>query len=88
MTPIQQAMIDLQQQIYDSDYFLDTYDRVVKQNNMFQLWIGKGSYPDDTIIMFCNNFWLALPDSPSIRRQPFFALCDIAEKCFDEGEEE
>lgn len=87
MTNIQQAMIDLQKQIYDNDYFLSTYDKVVKQNNMSHLWIEKGRYPDEVIVMFCNNFWLALPDSPSIRRQPFFDLCDIAEHCFDDESE-
>lgn len=36
------------------------------------------------------DFWEALPDSPAIRRGPFFDICDLAEEyCFGtDGDEE
>jgi hypothetical protein len=33
----------------------------------------------DKICTFWNDFWEQLPDSPSIRRGPFFKVCDLAE---------
>lgn len=86
MTPIQQAMIDLQTDISCKDYFVDLYFLCLDSKSMTAEGIHESEYSDEQIINLCNDFWLALPDSPSIRRQPFFALCDIAEKCFDEGE--
>lgn len=87
MTNIQQAMIDLQQQIMDNDYYVELYDLSLIGNQMHFDGITEEEYSDDQIINLCNDFWLALPDSPSIRRQPFFALCDIAEHCFDDESE-
>jgi hypothetical protein len=33
---------------------------------------------------FWNDFWLALPDHPAIRRAPFYEICDLAERIYDE----
>ncbi len=32
---------------------------------------------------FWHDFWSALPDSPAIRRDPFFDVCDLAERLWD-----
>lgn len=39
---------------------------------------------DGEIINFWHNFWDYLPDSPSIQREPFWEICDMAEKIFDD----
>jgi hypothetical protein len=31
------------------------------------------------VYAFWNRVWDALPDSPAIRRSPFFQICDLAE---------
>lgn len=87
MTNIQQAMIDLQQRILNSNYYLRLYEDCVRKAKMNFNGIINEEYSDEQIINLCNYFWLALPDSPSIRRQPFFDLCDIAEHCFDDESE-
>lgn len=50
------------------------------------------TYPDhehltdpNEICMFWNEFWGKLPDSPSIRRDPFFDICEMAEGSYLEG---
>ena len=33
----------------------------------------------NNICEFWNSFWFSLPDSKSIRRSPFFVVCELAE---------
>lgn len=37
----------------------------------------------DEIVLFWHRFWSLLPDSKSIRRDPFYLICDIAENYMD-----
>lgn len=38
---------------------------------------------DQQTAEFWNDFWIYLPDHPAIRREPFFDICDIAERIYD-----
>jgi hypothetical protein len=49
--------------------------------------IEQMEYDDRVLIEVCNDFWFALPDTNAVRREPFFALCDLAEQIFDFPEE-
>ena len=33
----------------------------------------------EEILLFWQRYWHSLPDSPTIRREPFYLICDIAE---------
>lgn len=63
--------------VYEYDYYVELFNRVRKH------------YADRKMSMctpyFWNDFWLALPDSSAIRREPFFEICDLAERIFDEA---
>jgi hypothetical protein len=100
-TTIQQQMSHLQADIFLENYYVDLYHAVLRTNKMCDQGIQYGIYSDESIVDMCNDFWEALPDSMSIRRHPFYLLCDlcetetsagdceaghIAEHCF-EGEE-
>jgi len=84
MTQIQQQMKLVQQQIIDNAYYEGLYNKCLTLFGMSRIGIQSCSYSDSDIVSLANSFWMALPDNTSIRRQPFFQLCDIAESCFDE----
>lgn len=63
-------------QIFEEDYYVDLWKRVSSGYDFEKL----------TESQWCNllnRFWAALPDSQSIRRPPFFELCNCCEKMFD-----
>lgn len=63
---------NLVQEIYTNDYFINTYERAVETYEL-----DKSS--SEQICGFWNHFWYMLPDNPSIRREPFYQVCDMAE---------
>jgi len=69
--------VNLVEKVYAYDYYVDIF-KVVRKH-----------YMDRRMSMytphFWNDFWLELPDSPAIRRAPFFEICDLAERIFDEA---
>ena len=82
MTTLQQQIISLQQQILREDYYTLLYSKTLAKHDMMPIGICHVEYSDAKIIDMCNDFWLDLPDTPEIRREPFFLLCDIAEHVF------
>ena len=64
--------------VYAHDYYVDIFktvrqyyiDRNMKMNTPY----------------FWNDFWIELPDNASIRRAPFFQICDLAERIYDQDE--
>lgn len=87
-TQIQQDMINLQEQILDNKYYDRLYARCLKEHDMSNESIKAAEHTDHEIVSMANTFWFELPDSPSIRTSEFFALCSIAEHCFDGGEDQ
>jgi len=59
------------QAIYDYDYFTKTFERA---RDSFILETDK----PESIHGFWNHLWYMLPDNPSIRREPFYRICDFA----------
>lgn len=55
-------------------------------NNDYYVSLLPEEKPETTqeIITYWNRFWSSLPDNKSIRRNPFYEVCDIAECIFDE----
>lgn len=86
-TDIQRKAIDLQQAVFDNDYFKHLYLASLGKHNMSTASIDQSEFSDSEIVSMANTFWFALPDSHACRREPFWQLCDIAEHCFD-GEPE
>lgn len=84
ITPIQQQMKHLQEQIINTDYYADLYHNCLYAASVYPDMVKLGHLDDSKIVEIANDFWLALPDSAAIRRAPFFLLCDIAEHCFEE----
>lgn len=83
-TDLQNQMASLQKSILDEDYYSARYIHVVANQKMTVEGIANKEYTDPQLITLAHYFWEALPDSPQIRRGPFFQLCDIAERIFDE----
>lgn len=82
MSEIQNKMSKLQDEIYRHKYYVDLYHSALSTHNMSTASIDQGEFKDQKIIRMCNTFWDSLPDSPDIRRFPFFLLCEIAEQIF------
>lgn len=62
-------------QIYSKDYYVEVFQKCASYNTEKVY-----NYTDETqITSFWNKFWFSLPDSKSIRRDPFFLICDLAE---------
>lgn len=77
MTEIQRRSLELHNKILDENYFVDLYKRVLFQCGNIE------DQTDEELIGMWNGFWEYLPDDKSIRRPPFFELCDLAEEIYD-----
>ena len=66
-------------EVFAQDYYVKTFLRVVESKNstVEQILALDNA---DAICSFWNDFWFALPDSMNIRREPFFKVCDLAER--------
>jgi len=82
-TPIQRQAMELQDAIFAEVYYERIYLAALGKHNMSTASIDQSEFTDEQLVSMANTFWFALPDSPSIRREPFFQLCSIAEHCFD-----
>jgi len=69
--------VALVEKVHAYDYYLDLFNKV------------RQYYIDRQMSMytpyFWNDFWLALPDHPAIHRAPFYEICDLAERIYDEA---
>ena len=83
MSDIQKAAIKVQDAIYKEEYYVSLYEAALRHNNMSVASIDQSEFSDQQLITMMNDFWSLLPDSPSIRREPFFALCDICEEIYE-----
>ena len=83
MTNLQQQLATLQTAVFSEDYYVHLYEYTLMKSGMTEDGVNRYLYNDSKVVEFANNFWMALPDSPAIRRRPFFLLCDIAEYEFD-----
>ena len=72
--------------IYNHDYYVNRFEYVLNSNHMKKDELILGNYDKIKVIQMWNDFWLALPDSPTIHRTPFNELCDLCENIF--GSEE
>ncbi|WP_407306968.1 hypothetical protein [Acinetobacter sp.] len=83
MGSIQTKFKLLAAEVNEQHYYPQLFAEILVAHDMGPDGIASESYEDKKIIHMCHDFWEALPDSPSIRREPFFALCNIAERIFD-----
>lgn len=81
-TPIQQQARALQGRIYSEQYYVKLWEASLALLFMTPDALVTFFYTDAELIDLCNEFWSALPDSPVIRRGPFWDLCNIAENIF------
>jgi len=88
MGQLQQDTAEVQKAIFEQQYYVQLYNSVLTRAGMTAGGVEAGEYSDSKLVNMANDFWFALPDSPAIRRAPFFQLCNIAEHCFDEPDEE
>ena len=86
-TQIQRDMTELQTQILDNGYYVGYYARALRKHGMTVESIREAEHPDKQLVEMANTFWFDLPDGPEIRTEEFFALCKIAEHCFDGPED-
>lgn len=65
------------------DYYIDIFEHMLK---MMSLTVETAKQiPIEHISGFWNEFWMDLPDSMSIQRVPFDAICDL---CLYEEDED
>jgi len=83
MTTLQGNFKLLVAAINEQQYYPQLFAEELHKHEMDPDGVNNEIYTDKQIIRMCHDFWEALPDSPAIRRGPFFALCNIAERIFD-----
>lgn len=83
MTDIKHAAMKVQDAIYKEEFYIRLYEATLAKHNMSVASIDQSEFSDKQLILMMNDFWEALPDSPVIRRAPFFALCDICEEIYE-----
>ena len=72
MTDYMAKVIDLERSIYSNEYYVNLWEQVKDGRDIKCL-------SDVTLCEMLNDFWYVLPDSRSIHRPPFNALCDLCE---------
>ena len=72
MTDYMMKVIDLERSIYSNDYYVNLWEQVKNGRDIKGL-------SDEELCTMLNSFWYILPDSLSIHRAPFNALCDLCE---------
>ena len=87
ITEIQKQAMALQDAIYAQKYYIPLYEKALAKHGMTDMAINQSWHTDKQLVSMANTFWFALPDSPVIRKEPFFMLWAIAEHCFDEAPE-
>lgn len=60
--------------VYENDYYVGNLEYILDDSNIETA---------KDVILFWQRFWERLPDSGSIRRHPFYDICDIAENVFN-----
>ena len=82
-TQIQEQTKAVQARIFAETYYNRLWCEVLINEKMRPSGIDTFQYDDKRLVLACHYFWEALPDSPEIRRVPFFTICDIAQNVFD-----
>ena len=72
MTDYMVKVIDLERSIYSNEYYVKRWEQVKNGRDITGL-------SDADLCTMLNAFWIILPDSMSIQRDPFYALCDLCE---------
>lgn len=68
-----------QSQIFSGDFYRNRYVACLKKHGMTSEGIEKKEYSNAKLHTLWEEFWWQLPDSPSIRVEPFFLICDLCE---------
>lgn len=68
---------ELVAQVYAYDYYTDIFHYIKEEYAIKKL--------NFCSVSFWHDFWSALPDKPAIHRAPFYRICDIAERIYDEN---
>lgn len=74
------AVRDLQEHIMNEDYFHDVYEIALANAGMNKRGVAYSSYTNEALNNMLNNFWFELPDTQTIRREPFFRLCELCQE--------
>lgn len=68
------------EQIYAYDYFVQLWESVKHTKPLEEC-------TREELLQPFQRMWEALPDSSAIRREPFFAICNLAEDyCFNDDD--
>jgi hypothetical protein len=79
MTSIQERSAALVIDIFKDQYYPSIFDMYLTKHNMSVADIELYKRIDKQLVNMWQDFWMALPDEPCIRRGPFFMLCDLCE---------
>jgi len=83
MNVYQTESVRLMEEVFDIDYFVETFFFVLKMNAMTVDGIRKGKFSNTKLLTLWNRFWEYLPDTESIRTLTFFHLCDMCDGTYD-----
>ena len=72
MTRYQNSVIALESKVYSNEFYVSRWEYVKNGRDLQSL-------SDDDLCSLLNEFWVALPDSMSIHREPFYVLCELCE---------
>lgn len=72
MTRYQNSVIALESKVYSNEFYVSRWEYVKNGRDLQSL-------SDDDLWSLLNEFWVALPDSRSIHREPFYDLCELCE---------
>lgn len=82
---LREEHIELLSKLYEENYYLQIFESMIADMGLDQNQVDH--IPEVDIPSFWNQFWIELPDSQAIHRKPFYDICDMAEKIFDDDED-
>lgn len=75
------------EEIFEVDFFVETFFFVLKSAQMSIDGIHKGEYSNARLERLWNSFWNYLPDNENIRTSTFFNLCNMCDGTYDPQDE-
>ena len=79
-SPFKDRSVVAQTQIFSTDFYSAKYLACLKKLDMTSIDVEKKNYTPEKLHTLWEEFWWQLPDSSSIRRDPFFLICELCEE--------
>ena len=76
--------VHAQERVFKESYFPSLYEKALNGLSLKPTDVAERKVDERTLVNLWNTFWMYLPDTPAIRTNLFFKICDICAEMFDD----